>query len=223
MKKKTKRESVVLIPNFEKKWGVKFTTEHSGKMTGMISLSSSPLANPLCMARSKCADLICSKCFSLAMNKRFKELKAMLLRNTEALTREIIPVKEWPLLNAMAFRLESFGDVSTEVQVMNYFNFARRNPKVTFAVWTKNAHIYREAIDAGFRKPRNLILIVSSPVINERAEMPPFADKVFTVYDKSYAAEHNVPINCGARSCLACMRCYRKGKNSETIINELLK
>lgn len=216
-----KRADFTTVGDFEKKWGVTLTKAHNGKMKGFQSLSTSPLANPLCVARSQSEGLICSKCYSFAMNKCYKELKNMLIRNTEVLAKTLIPVNEWPIVNALAFRLESFGDVSTEVQVMNYFNFCKRNPRVTFSAWTKNAHIYKKVIEAGYKKPKNLVLIVSSPVINEQTEIPPFADKVFTVYDKKYAEENNIAINCGANKCLACMRCYRKG--GETIINELLK
>lgn len=34
--------------------------------------------------------------------------------------------------------------------------------------------------------------------------MPAIADKVFTVYDNDHE------INCGARSCSACQKCYHK-------------
>ena len=46
-----------------------------------------------------------------------------------------------------------------------------------------------------------------------------FIDKVFTVYDDANAG--GVNINCGARDCATCGRCYLK--NDTVFINEKLK
>ena len=48
-----------------------------------------------------------------------------------------------------------------------------------------------------------------------------FIDKIFTVYDKDYISAHDVSINCGAKSCLTCHKCYVKSKIK--YINEKLK
>jgi hypothetical protein len=44
---------------------------------------------------------------------------------------------------------------------------------------------------------------------------------VFTVYDKAYSKQHNVEINCGARNCLTCHKCYEH--NDIFFVNETLK
>ena len=219
-----KRERFTTIKDFFKKWEVHITAQMTGKMEGFMSLSTSPLCNPLCMARRTVEGSICSKCYSCAMHKQYSALAKCLAKNTEVLTTTLIPVEEWPLINAHAFRLEAFGDVSNETQVRNYFNFARRNRRTLFAVWTKNYGVYHSVIESGAKKPNNLILIISSPMINQEADLSlcPYSDKVFTVYDKEYAEKNNVVINCGARSCLSCMQCYSR-TGSPTIINELLK
>ena len=71
-----------------------------------------------------------------------------------------------------------------------------------------------------------MIIILSSVLLNTAIDADtasakyPFIDKVFTVYDKEHAQDVN--INCGARSCAECQRCYHKSEGIE-YINELLK
>ena len=141
--------------------------------------------------------------------------------NTDILTTTIIPVKEWPLINALMFRLESFGDLNNEIQVINYFNFCNRNKNVKFALWTKNPEFIDKAIKAGHKKPKNLVIVQSSSFVNVKEEKKfDFVDKVFTVYDKNYIRQNNVKINCGARNCFECGRCYSK-KTTDDIKEQL--
>lgn len=204
--------AAISIKEFEKKTGIHFTLNHTGKMSGMASLSTSVAENPICKERSKVKGSICEKCFAAAMMKRYgKEFRDCFKKNTEVLTSQIIPVSEWPLINYRIFRLESFGDIQNSIQVENYFNFAKRNPGTTFALWTKNPVFIKEAIENGNSKPKNLIIIQSSCFINKADEKKyNFIDKVFTVYDKKFISENKIDINCGARNCLECGRCYSK-------------
>lgn len=216
------REKFQTVKSFREEFGVGFTTNHTGKMTGFSSLSTSPVHNTFCIARSQCKGTICEHCYSVAMQLQYKNLSQMLAKNLEVLASRLIPVEKWPLVNSLMFRLESFGDVQNETQVLNYFNFCRRNPRVQFTVWTKNLPVYANALRAS-SKPDNLIIIASSAFLNKPADVSayPFVDKVFTVYTKEYAAENGVNINCGARSCMACQRCY--SHNPDFHVNELLK
>lgn len=204
-------------------YGIHFTVKHTGKMAGMLSLSTSVIDNPICKARSKVKGSICEKCFAMNMMNRYDErFHNAFKRNTEILTSQLIPVKEWPIVNASIFRLEAFGDLQNWLQVENYFNFARRNPKTIFALWTKNPEFINECIESGAKKPKNLIIIQSSCFINKQdAAKYDFVDKVFTVYDKPYIKENQVDINCGARNCNTCRRCYSKRTGKE--IREQLK
>lgn len=209
------------IKEFREKYGVHITEKHNGKMNGFASLSTSVLRNRVCIERAKNPDSICNKCYAARMANMYHSLENVLAKNTEVLTSQVIPVKGWPTLNYSMFRLEAFGDLNNTIQVVNYFNFARKNPRTTFALWTKNAYLIDAVISEGTRKPRNLIIIASSPRINEeRTPRYEFIDKVFTVYDKQTAK--TVDINCGARNCLTCGRCYRKTRNVE-YIREILK
>ena len=219
-----KREQLMTPALFKMKYGIHITERMNGKMEGFMSLSTSPIQNPFCHIRQCIEGSVCSKCYAGAMCGRYSGLAKVLEKNFEILTTTEIPTKEWPLINAHAFRLEAFGDVANEVQVKNYFNFCRRNRRTLFSVWTKNYPIYHEVIESGVKKPANLIIIISSPLINHEADLSlcPHADKVFTVYDKDFAKAFEVVINCGKRKCLSCMQCYSKA-GSPTIINELLK
>ena len=94
-------------------------------------------------------------------------------------------------------------------------------------MWTKNPGLIDKVIKAGREKPKNLIIIYSSPYIDKPVNVDtyikcyPFIDKVFTVYSKEYIRDHKIDINCGARSCLECGRCYSKRTGKE--VREQLK
>lgn len=197
---------------------------HSGKMDGMASMSTSPI-NPICEARAKDENSICSKCFSRAMLDRFGTLGQKLLNNSELLSREVYSVEDMPKLNYMSFRLEAFGDLTNTNQVKNYFNLCKANPFTHFTLWTKNPNFINEVLEEGIEKPSNLTIIYSSPFLNAPADgirdRYNFIDKVFTVYTKEYATAHDIKINCGAKKCLTCLLCYLDTDTTE--INELLK
>lgn len=218
------REKFQTIDSFKKEFGVHICTNHTGKMTGFASLSTSPIVNTFCQNRSKCKGSICAMCYSMKMQKMYSELDKVLIKNYRVLTSQIIPVEKMPIINYLMFRLESFGDVQNETQIINYFNLCKRNPRVQFTIWTKNTAIFKRVFENGNRKPKNLIIIVSSPMMNTalKIENYPFADKVFTVYKKDYALNNGIKINCGSKSCAACGMCYNKN-NRTVYVNELLK
>lgn len=58
-------------------------------------------------------------------------------------------------------------------------------------------------------KPENMTIIQSSLKLDQ-AEQPygEFVDKVFTVYRPATIDAENIEINCGARDCATCRRCY---------------
>lgn len=203
---------------------------HTGKMSGMYSISTSCTLNEYCIARSKNKDSICSDCFAQTMFKNpwYRCTLKRCEENTKTLTERILEEDELPLINAFAFRLEAFGDIKNEIHVINYFNICKLNRRVTFALWTKNPFIIANAIRDGYTKPNNLIVVYSSPIKNKAVSLEkiqavfPFVDKVFTVWTTTAEAmKHSVKINCGARACLKCLRCYTKGGDNE--IAELLK
>ena len=199
---------------------VKFNSYMTGKMEGITCLSTSNLCNPFCAARKDRKDMICSRCYADASCKNYKGLRDNMARNTEILTTNLFDT--FPVINAMIFRLEAFGDLVNCTQARNYLRLCKANPGVRFALWTKNPGILAQAIKLE-GKPENLVCILSSAKFNETCDASrwSFIDKTFIVYDKATIAAQNIAINCGSRNCLACQRCYHK--NTETNIREQLK
>lgn len=219
---KAVREKLLTIAEAEKVTGVHYTVKHSGKMEGMQSLSTSCLCNKYCKNRSSNSELVCSHCYAQRQMKMYKNLNACLERNTEILTGRILKEAEIPMINASFFRFESFGDLINATQVINYFHICKKNKHVHFALWTKNSWIIEEAIESGEKKPSNLQIVYSSPCLNNPVDPGyEFVDKIFTVFDKDYIKKNGIEINCGAKSCLLCNKCYRRSK--EKYINEKLK
>lgn len=213
---------ITTLNNAEKISGVHYTTKHTGKMEGMASLSTSCTCNLYCKKRSGNKSLICSHCYAERQMKIYHNLEKCLIKNTEILTNRILDKTELPIINFLYFRFESFGDLININQIVNYFNICKKNPKVHFALWTKNPFVIADAINKGVAKPRNLQIVYSSPMINIVNDPGyDFIDKIFTVYDKKYIKENNVNINCGAEKCLLCGKCYNKSK--VRYINEMLK
>jgi len=204
-----------------------FCNDHTGKMSGVISISTSVALNKRCQARAKDPESICAFCFAAAMLDQYSDLGAKLARNTAVLTERELTLDEIPVINAEKWpllRFESFGDLNNMIQVYNYFLIAAVNHKCKAALWTKNPDIIAAAMEYyGIEKPANLVIIYSSPKVNTPAadilEKYDFIDKYFTVYDPKSACSVN--INCGARDCRKCGRCYTK--RTGAAVREILK
>lgn len=200
------------------------------KLAGILSINTPNYCNKQCMKNAQVEGSICQKCYATRYLKMRKRLRDALERNYKLLTSSILPLNELPRFNTLYGRFESFGDLSNEIQFINYLNVCNVNPQTTFAIWTKNPHIISAVLnDMGYKKPDNLIIIVSSLFINipwkykilPYADRYWFIDKIFTVYDKKTIKEKNININCGARDCMSCGLCYTKNNVKE--INEELK
>lgn len=128
----------------------------SGKMSGIPSISTSCLVNPICQARMKNGESVCAHCFAAATLDRYTSAGAHAENNFYLLNAEVLPLDMLPRFRNVAIvRIESFGDVASVTQAINYLNIVKVNPFITFAAWTKNASIWNAAIKkAG--KPENL-------------------------------------------------------------------
>lgn len=198
---------------------------HTGKMEGMWSLSTSCNLNRYCIARHKNGDSICAKCFAVRQTSYQKTLAKKLEKNTELLTKEVIDEEYFPIVPLNIFRLESFGDLNNIIQIQNYFNFAKRNPETIFALWTKNAFLFPEARKVGIAKPDNIIIVESAPFINTPIKPSDiWVDKVFVVWDKSYKGCDFINCRKGDgkdKRCVECQNCYRF--DGPKVINEIVK
>ena len=211
---------MITMKEFEKATGVRFNVNMSGKMAGVNCLSTSNLCNPYCAARKKDPASICSRCYADTTCKRYSALQVNMQRNSDILTSRLFAVEDMPIVNASIFRLEAFGDLINSTQAINYLRLCKANPATSFALWTKNPGIMAQALKVE-SKPENLVILLSSDKIGQRADASRwgFVDKTFTVYRKTEMPAEM--INCGARACLACRRCY--SRDTDTDIREYLK
>lgn len=206
-----------------KKAELHITRDHRGKMKDMQSISTSCKCNKRCEKNAKIKGSICESCFAQRQLDYMTSMQVPLERNFKLLTKGILPLEDLPYLNVFMFRIESFGDLANVTQAINYLNLIRKNPWCHFAWWTKNPDFIAKAFKkTGYEKPKNLIIIRSSLMVNKPVKPGYwFVDKVFTVYDKEYAETHGIEINCGARHCFTCHTCYFD--NGVIYINELKK
>lgn len=193
--------------------GSLWVTSHDGKMKGINSIGTSCADNPYCIKRRQDGLSVCSKCYAETYMKMRKALKEHLSDNAKVLTSTLLEGRELPVTNDLIFRFESFGDLHNALHLQNYVNIVNRNPYTRFALWTKNIWFLLDVFGSDRdSKPKNMKIIVSSPLLNKQLELDRevywMVDHVFTVYDKKYIASNNIDINCGARSCLSCRKCY---------------
>lgn len=212
---------------------VEICTNHTGKMEGIKSISTSVLLNKHCQKNRKILGSVCTHCYADTLAKMYSGLQARLERNTKVLSERVLKWEELPDLSGeQIFRLEAFGDLNNEYQMENYYNIVRKNPFVRFSLYTKQIGIVQNffaRIDIDMLP--NLTLIFSSLFLNKKSDIghlslpAPFFEgqyKTFTVYTKRFLMEHpEVKINCGARCCNTCRLCYLK--NNITEISEVLK
>lgn len=210
------------LANAKKISGLHFTTKHTGKMAGMASISTSVTTNARCAQNAQIKGSICELCYAAKQMKFYPSMEKPMVENQRILTSEILPAEKLPRINNIYFRFESFGDLNNATQVKNYFNICYKNPRVKFALWTKNPDYIAAAIRDGYEKPENLNIVLSSLFVNQqRKTRYAFIDKVFTVYDPDHIEQNGIEINCGAKNCFSCGLCYEK--NGVSVINEKLK
>lgn len=203
-------------------------TKHSDgtKMDMFRSISTNCLLCGRCRKRAENEKTICNKCYAETYLKMRATLREHLTQNTEVLTKSIIPVELLPRINDRFFRLEAFADLNNTIQAINYFNICYKNNYTTFALWTKNPDFIHNAIQKGYKKPDNLIIVYSGVFVDRVNKIPEkyayFIDKIFNVWTSVEAAsKHGKVINCGKKHCIDCLLCYTDNNVKE--INELLK
>ena len=187
------------------------TSDHTGKMEGMASISTPVSCNGRCAKNAQIPGSICEACYAARMMKMYPALESCLKENFKVLTKRLLEPEELPLLNYALFRIESFGDISNVIQAQNYLRLIKTNPHVHFGWWSKNCDILAKAISRE-GKPENVQIVRSSLMVNKPVRKGYwFVDSVFTVYDKKYAEQRGIEINCGKRKCLECRKCYMEG------------
>lgn len=180
-------------------------TKHSGKMTGIDSISTSTTHNKFCQKLATVEGTVCGKCYASRFEKQRPTLVTALNGNGIALSSSVLPIDKLPYINADIFRFSSFGELINTNHAVNLLNITYKNPHVLFALWTKRSNLVHAAI----RKvglPTNINLIYSAPFLNQKPALPKHFTKTFTVYSKGVEVE----TNCAAISCLSCRLCYSR-------------
>ncbi len=196
----------------------------TGKMEGFHSINTNPLDNPYCNKMSSIPGSICSRCYSRRMLMTLrKSCNRSWSENGFILSQGVMPKKHLPDLSGLhcngAFRFSSHGEIINETHLINLCNIARKNPDITFGLWTKRISMVQKHLD---EIPENVVLIASTRLVNVALpNVPDGFHKVFSAYNKPFATQHDIPINCSGK-CKDCMLCYRKD-NGVTHINELIK
>ncbi len=214
------------------------THKMSGKMEDMHSLSTSCMLNSFCNAYRSNPDWICNKCYAFDTLERYPSLKWKLALSTILLTTTILRDQDIPFINYFDFRLEAFGDLNNEIQVVNYFNVARKNKHLNITLYTKNPFIIASAMEKyNVSKPDNMIIVYSEKILNfipddeylnGLFEKYPFIDKIFIVYTDENARQYLITRNrkcfyCKLH-CNTCKFCYRKSAPEDPkVIIELEK
>lgn len=235
------------VRTFERLYGVHITINHTGKMRGVWSLSTSCLDNERCMLRATSGnhDCICDWCFSQAMHRRYKGLANVLHKNSEVLMHTVLPIEAFPVFFTLEiFRLESFGDLATIVQMINYDSFMRRNPVVAFGLYTKNPDIIeRWSVFTGNTLVANVTVNYGSPTINHANTATIERYRAYIHHNFLVINRHGLlsrllamfgrctgrftsrqlgkVVTCGARCCDTCRRCYRRSGAFDVV--EMLK
>jgi hypothetical protein len=194
------------------------TDRMSGKMKGMYSLNTSPSCNPFCQAMRSVPGSICEHCYSKGSEARWKNSKGAWTNNYYVLSEHVLKDSEIPQLNHQIFRFQAHGDLANRTHYRNLVAIAEANPKVMFALWTKNLRVINQG---GVVVRDNLTHVYSTPRLNVEAPvLPKKFDKVFSVYNRKNAEAMGISINCQTE-CISCRLCY--AKNDVAIVNEHIK
>lgn len=202
------------------------------KLQGLTSVSSSVIDNILCQCRRAMEGCICSACYAENQQEYQYGLCEHNIINGIIMRNILIPVSYWKKIkfDTLYNRVESFGDCANLIQAVNAVRIIKANPRKHFAIWSKNPEFYYRAFEQE-GKPSNCTYVHSSSKINvvdswiSESKYSKYIDHVFTVYEKDFAAENGIIINCGGRKCMECIRkksgCYFH--NDTMYINELRK
>ena len=211
---------------FRELFGIRLSESMTGKLENVLGISTFAGENENCKKMAADPEKVCSHCYAMAYSSFKPIVRETYTRNGRVLKNAIIPVEYWPVMAGYPIsRIESFGDVASTIQCINYINFTKANAHITFTFFTKAPGFWNMAIKQ-VGKPENMVAVISNPFLNgsEFSINFTWADYIFTVYDMEYAAANNVEINCGGKRCITCRRCFTHNTTGNVIrVNELLK
>jgi|ETNvirnome_2_300_1030623.scaffolds.fasta_scaffold12382_3 hypothetical protein len=197
----------------------------TGKMQHIPAINTNTLTNPFCIKmhagslgtpysplNSDNPGCICVHCYSHEqLNGYRKNCAPVWQRNSDLLSGSVLSDDQIPVINSHSFRFHGHGELLNSTHYFNFCRIARKNPKCTFALWTKRRDIKSSV------RPDNLILIYSNPTIDKVMHKPPVGfDKVFNNTSSLTKAD-----NCSGRKCIECLKCYRLDSGVDVIIEKV--
>jgi hypothetical protein len=195
----------------------------TGKLDGLRAISTNTRTNDYCIKQNASADPnnICTKCYSHTMLSSYrKNMQPALQRNSDALSAAPLAPDAIPRILDAVFRFDAHGELINDTHLSNLCAIATRNPRTSFALWTKRNDI----VSKHFRsnpKPVNLILIYSNPKISNIMRKPPrYFDRTF---NNVLEHEHVEQQNCTGQKCADCLLCYTPGNGVTTIVEKVKK
>ena len=193
----------------------------TGKLDGLRAISTNTRTNDYCIKQSQSPDPnnICTKCYSHIMLSSYrKNMQPALQRNSDALSAAPLAPDAIPRILDAVFRFDAHGELINDTHLSNLCAIATRNPRTSFALWTKRNDI----VSKHFRsnpKPVNLILIYSNPKISNIMRKPPrYFDRTF---NNVLEHEHVEQQNCTGQKCADCLLCYTPGNGVTTIVEKV--
>lgn len=195
----------------------------TGKLDGLRAISTNTRTNDYCIKQNASGDPnnICTKCYSHTMLSSYrKNMQPALQRNSDALSAAPLAPDAIPRILDAVFRFDAHGELINDTHLSNLCAIATRNPRTSFALWTKRNDI----VSKHFRsnpKPGNLILIYSNPKISNIMRKPPrYFDRTF---NNVLEHEHVEQQNCTGQKCADCLLCYTPGNGVTTIVEKVKK
>ena len=189
-------------------------SQGSGKLEGIPSLNSDTTSNPFCKSMSESKkDIICTMCYSMSMLKTFRKNCVPKFKEVgDYLSTKEHDLDYLPKCVAPVGRFHSHGELINLTHCKNLFNICIKQPRVTFALWTKRINLVNKTIRL-IGKPNNLILIYSNPYLDKLdVAVPKHFDKVFNNVTKNSSK-----VNCHSK-CIDCMMCYTLGDLTKQIV-----
>jgi hypothetical protein len=180
----------------------------TGKMDGFKAINTNTLTNEYCkkMVNSGDERSICTFCYSWTMlNGLRKSCAPAWQRNSDYLSKGIIPQHMLPTILDAFFRISGHGEIINETMIENIHNIIEYNPHTKFAWWTKRSDLINKFYSKN-TKPANLILIFSNPRIDRPLnKVPKHFDRTFNNVSKDKFTDIQ---NCTGQKCKDCLICY---------------
>ena len=213
------------LPHDEKKKAIVWMfSKLSAKMDGIPAISTNSKLNTLCNKLCMNVNNVCNKCYARKGINKYHALERKLTFNHIILTHcklcaDDIPV-DWIYRQSKhgLGRFQSHGELNNEIELNNYMTIAEAVSGIHWSLYTKNIVLLKKYREKHVT-PNNVSFGYSIAKVNPSEKYINYCvnyygynlhviDFVFAVYTGKYAKENNIVINCGAKHCGTCSKCY---------------